>query len=304
MTTAVPPNSSVPSLPSIPLFSLYGEHWPVEDAEFVHVEDIQSRSRQYAWRIGRHLHKGLFQAVFVVAGTADVRLEDDEREVNGPCVVIVPPTVVHGFVFRPDTDGLVLTFAGQMLFDRSAAHRERPGDSFFQDLFLHPAVSALSTATMRRIVEVIGQMGDELRWPQVGRPLMLDWLLRTALLLVHREQAADSGPFERRRAELFTRFRGLIEEHYLEHWPTSRYAEILGTSESRLNRICREVVAKSAFEVAQDRLLLEARRRLSYVALPATSIAYELGFRDPAYFCRFFKKRTGETPAAFRRRRG
>ncbi|GAC1328826.1 MAG: hypothetical protein NVS3B11_09160 [Collimonas sp.] len=44
--------------------------------------------------------------------------------------------------------------------------------------------------------------------------------------------------------------------------------------------------------------MLKACRKLTYV--PA-SIAYELGFQDPAYFSRLFKKRMGVTPKEFRR---
>ena len=73
-------------------------------------------------------------------------------------------------------------------------------------------------------------------------------------------------------------------------------------SESRLNRLCRAAAGKSALEVVQDRLTLEARRRLIHVAGPVSSLAYELGFDDPAYFWRFFKRRTGMTPREFRRR--
>ena len=47
--------------------------------------------------------------------------------------------------------------------------------------------------------------------------------------------------------------------------------------------------------------MLEARRRLAYIAAPATKIAYELGFADAAYFWRFFRRRAGVTPADFRR---
>ena len=48
--------------------------------------------------------------------------------------------------------------------------------------------------------------------------------------------------------------------------------------------------------------MLEARRKLTYIAAPVSRLAYELGFQDPAYFCRFFRKHTGMTPSEFRRR--
>jgi AraC family transcriptional activator of pobA len=63
------------------------------------------------------------------------------------------------------------------------------------------------------------------------------------------------------------------------------------------------VAGVSAAELVQQRLLLEARRRLIHVAAPVAQIAYELGYQDPAYFCRIFKKRVGLTPSAFRRQR-
>ena len=39
--------------------------------------------------------------------------------------------------------------------------------------------------------------------------------------------------------QIFHRFNELIEDHYLQHWPLSRYADGIGVTEARLNDVCR-----------------------------------------------------------------
>ncbi|MEK9951133.1 MAG: helix-turn-helix domain-containing protein, partial [Curvibacter sp.] len=53
-------------------------------------------------------------------------------------------------------------------------------------------------------------------------------------------------------------------------------------------------------ELVHERLTREACRRLVYIAAPAASLSAELGFDDPAYFSRFFKRRTGMSPQRWR----
>jgi AraC family transcriptional activator of pobA len=47
-------------------------------------------------------------------------------------------------------------------------------------------------------------------------------------------------------------------------------------------------------------VLLEAKRKLIYTQYPLDQIAYTLGFKDPAYFSRFFKKLEGVAPSVYR----
>jgi AraC family transcriptional activator of pobA len=54
----------------------------------------------------------------------------------------------------------------------------------------------------------------------------------------------------------------------------------------------------------QLRLLIEAERQLRYTSMPVAQVAFYLGFDDPAYFSRFFMRRMGLTPRAFRTRDG
>ena len=96
----------------------------------------------------------------------------------------------------------------------------------------------------------------------------------------------------------------LLEAHYLDHWPVSRYAERLGLSTERLNRLVRAETGRNAQALLHARLAREASRRLVHIAAPVSRLAFELGFEDPAYFCRFFKRHHGLSPSAYRTRAG
>ena len=96
----------------------------------------------------------------------------------------------------------------------------------------------------------------------------------------------------------------LVEAHFLAHWPLSRYASHLGLSAERLNRLVRAETGRSALALVHERLAREACRRIVYIAAPISRLADELGFADPAYFCRFFKRRTGQSPRAYRAAQG
>jgi AraC family transcriptional activator of pobA len=80
----------------------------------------------------------------------------------------------------------------------------------------------------------------------------------------------------------------------------AQYASRLGLSTPRLNRLARAECGRPALELVHERLTREACRRLTYIAAPAASLAGELGFEDPAYFSRFFKRRTGMSPHRWR----
>jgi AraC family transcriptional activator of pobA len=91
-----------------------------------------------------------------------------------------------------------------------------------------------------------------------------------------------------------------VEEHYQEHWDIAEYAQALTMTLPTLNRLCRQFSGKGALDLIQDRLLLAARRHLIYTDASVEAIAFGLGFQDPAYFSRFFKRRAGVAPGQFR----
>lgn len=54
-------------------------------------------------------------------------------------------------------------------------------------------------------------------------------------------------------------------------------------------------------ELVTQRRLLEAKRLLLFTVRSVEDISYEIGVRDPAYFSRAFRKRTGHPPGEWRK---
>ena len=280
----------------IPVFSLYGEADAVAP-EFIHIEEIRARSERYAWEIAEHRHHGLFQLLLLVRGGARIRVDQSLANVAAPFAIAMPSGAVHAFQFEADTHGYVLTIEESML-SRGGAH---PAASLMQPALIDLSAAPAEAARLAALFEQIA-----LEFHDGGRATgaVLQWLASAALVLVLRQNDSivrEKMPGAREAAD-FHRFRTLVESRLAEHWPIPRYAAELGLSESRLNRVCRIAAGRSALEVMQDRLTLEARRRLIHVAGSVAALAYELGFEDPAYFWRFFRRRTGMTPTEFRRR--
>lgn len=82
--------------------------------------------------------------------------------------------------------------------------------------------------------------------------------------------------------------------------PVAGHAERLGVSAAHLSAVTSEVLGVAPKDLIAERTLVEARRRLVQSSDSAASIAAALGFADASQFGRWFKRRSGETPGAFR----
>ncbi len=93
----------------------------------------------------------------------------------------------------------------------------------------------------------------------------------------------------------------LFVENNLSDQPTViDIAEKLAINTNSLYNIVKHYSGQSPKEFITNRLVLEAKRRLYYAENSSVKeLAYELGFNDPEYFSRLFKKVTGKTITTF-----
>ncbi|WP_212005331.1 AraC family transcriptional regulator [Chitinophaga sp. HK235] len=97
----------------------------------------------------------------------------------------------------------------------------------------------------------------------------------------------------------FIEFKLVVETHLTEQPSINAIAEKLALSTNSLYRIVKEYSGSSPKDYFINRLMAEAQRKLRYSNTSIKELAYELGFNDPDYFSRLFKKSTGKSASDF-----
>ncbi|WP_376095180.1 helix-turn-helix domain-containing protein [Roseomonas sp. CCTCC AB2023176] len=275
----------------VPRFRLYGEDGAAPEARFLHLETIPARSAPNAWRIAPHRHPAGGQVLLLTRGGGRLTADGAMQAMAAPVLLLIPPAVVHGFDFAPATDGWVLTAGERLLAE--AAEPLPLADA--------PRLLPLARPAARDAARLFRALAAEYAGDAPGRDAALLALLRLLLILVSRQgtppAAAPSGD-----AALLARFRTLVERWYREHRPLPDYLRALGTTEKRLATACRAATGRSPKSLIHARLIAEAERSLAYTARPVSQVAYALGFRDAAYFSRFYRRHAGVAPRAARGR--
>ncbi len=97
----------------------------------------------------------------------------------------------------------------------------------------------------------------------------------------------------------FVEFKLMVEIHLTEQPSINTIAEKLALSTNSLYRLVKEYSGTSPKDFVTNRLMVEAQRKLRYSTISVKELAYELGFNDPDYFSRLFKKNTGKSVSDF-----
>lgn len=289
---------SNPVAPFVPVYQLYGEQEQWLTPDMVHCETIAARSQLHNWEIKPHQHHGLFQIVWLSAGKAETTLDDQQTMMAAGQILTIPEMCIHGFRFSRNAGGMVITLAypllrrlGTELTDALLAARG-PLLHTLQDDEQSHAINAAIAALAQAYREPAPHR-ELLIQSRVG--VLLVWLARGAHHL-----AQEAAPTAARSDQHFIRFCRQVEEHYEERRAVGWHARQIGISAAHLNVLCRKSIGRSAQQIIHDRVMLEARRRLVYTAMTIGEVCNALGFADPAYFTRFFKRETGLSPRDFR----
>lgn len=197
--------------------------------------------------------------------------------------------------WRPDladSEGTILLFPSGFLDETTVA----AADVDSPPATPTPIRSPAADRTARLLVDV---HRDQAATPQAIRIEIVRHLL--SALLLHLATTAESASTDSANT-VFRDFQLAVERDFAHRHRVEDYACELGYSVRTLTRACRLATGHGAKGVIDNRVLLEAKRLLVHTDLTGTAIGARVGIPDPTMFTKFFRTRTGETPATFRSR--
>lgn len=248
-----------------------------------------------------HQHQ-FYQFLFFEEGSGIHTIDEVPFEVKPNSLHFISPNHVHHLELHSKTTGFVCMFKEELFFihDESAKFIEEI--TLFSNWNRNPVMDILE-ADFNELKSILTSIQYEFDQKKIRKNEIILMQLKVFLMKSSR-LAGDILDVKKNKKNLILNFLGLVEELYNKNTPVSSYAEKLKITTTYLNRLVNEVYGKSVSEFINERIALEAKRIIRLSEKSVKEISFELGFEDPSYFSRFFKKHVNLTPNQYRKMLG
>ena len=256
-------------------------------------EGFESIEIKEGWTNGRTLlpypHRHSFHEVVFLNEGSEIHMVDySEYVLEGKAVLFIPKGSVHEYRPKEHSTGWKLIF--DLNFFRSFQ-----ASILDQYLIFIPGLQKKLITLKSDQFDLVLSTNKLLQ--STKNHLQKQLLLSNILTLLEDCYKVSHKPTD----EIFIRFQKLLstkihEEHYCAY-----YAQELTISERKLNHVISSATGVGTNRYIRARLLLEAKSNLTKPGVNVQQVAYNLGFYDPQYFSRIFKKRFGISPSNFQK---
>jgi len=277
----------------IPLYQLA----PDELLEFM---TFQNDPPEEYCRPHRHNY---FEIIWLTEGNGQHSIDLIQFPLHQELIYFIAPGQVHQWNRTREGQNykcMVLKFGTEFLY------LNRPGvDLVFLSGLFNPLNSTpyiqIPEEKIKSLLALGCLMEQEYHSREKDFPILYS-LLTTFLLYAFRiaklKMNIQTGISQQRTLQLLN----LLNEHYKSEQKAGFYARKMNLSPKRLNEITRKMLGKTVTQLIHSRIFIEAKRDLIFGRRSIKEISYGLGFEDPTYFSRFFKKQSGISPTRFRKK--
>jgi len=244
-----------------------------------------------------HRHDS-YLMVFFTNGSGIHEIDFDRFEIKKGSLFVLQPGQMHHWSLSDDIEGFVIIFS-QELYNLYFGQKKINDYNFYHSIHNRPEMVFEATETPK-ILPYFNLLIEE---NSEHNNFQLDKMLNL-LDCIHIEIARKYSETYSHQTHSYNikinTFEKLLEQHFKENKSPSFYADKLNITLKHLNRICNEILQKTATEVIMDRVILEIKRMLTDKQLAVNEVASAVGYDDYSYFSRVFKKQTGFSPTGFR----
>lgn len=269
--------------------------------------EIYSLSDYLAKNVGHtdkpHIHS-FYQIIWFTKGKGKHFVDFNEFEASNNKMFFISKNQIHYFDNYSSYEGVIIHFNESFLIDN-----ENDIDIFlkyniFNDFESEPVFTIPSVA-IENFTLLVSNLKNEILTPDnFAHKDFLKHLLKLFLISIQRlgkRNNYKNSSFNNQNNITLLKFKQALEINFKNVHSVKEYASILNISSKTLTNHTTEIALKTPLELINDRIILEAKRLLSHSSLNINEIGFQLGYEDPSYFVKFFKRQTKKSPSDFRK---
>lgn len=253
-----------------------------------------------------HIHS-YYQIIWFKEGVGKHFVDFKDYKVTENIVFFIAKNQVHYFDNNIHYNGVLLHFNEAFL-----VHKDSETDFFLKcNLFNNPFKQQFCSIGQETGIILDGYISQLKREfenaDEFGKEELLRAYLKSFLIQAHRTKTAQdqsknyvSFQLDEKRLQLI-KFINLIEENYTKGLSITEYSRLLFVSSRTLANLTGLLLNKTPIQMIQERIIIEAQRLLIHSELNVNQVGYRLGFDDPSYFVKYFKKHIKVSPSEFRK---
>lgn len=247
-----------------------------------------------------HVHS-FYEILWFQCGEGVHTVDFQEYTVRPGTIFFLSPGQVHHFDQQKDYTGVAIKMCTDFMKDEEGQNSLFLKYNAFFNASPYFYIDASMSAALSHLVQ---EMETEAACTGAfGNIEVLKSLLRIFIVKIQRHSVQEDKPQLddlKPQHRLFIQFRRLVEQEYKHLHTVQEYADRLNVAVRTLNKTVNECSQKSPLTYINDRIMLEAKRMVRYSNMMFKEIAFDLGFEDPSYFVKLFKRHTGYLPSDFR----
>lgn len=238
--------------------------------------------------------------VWCSEGKIEIEIDGINFTIPANSIITITSGQYHKFKGNFKAKGLVLQFT----YDFFCKDDKDIELIFHNGLFCHFDRNEVITVSN---YDLIGMHLTNIEWELEKKPyqyfISIHSRIKLILVEINRAKIQQGNEIWKPDA-LFLKFLELIRANFQHSQPVKYYADLLMTTELKLNELSKQHAGKTAQQIIHGLIISEAKRLFLYQNLSVKEAAFVLGFNDPFYFSNFFKKHTALSPQSFKKQVG
>ena len=249
-----------------------------------------------------HRHD-FYEVLYVTEGVGTHFIDFNAYPIEPNTFYFISPGQVHYWKTTVPIEGEILAFTEDFLLLAPSDYMVLQELSFFHTVEGSPTLQ-LNESDHLQIIQLFLTIAKEFKVYDFRAASVLRSYLHILLVQIQRicaiQEAKVSNGQDKIAQKLTRRFKQLITQKFTTGQSMQEYADQLNISVNHLNKTVKAATGHTPGQLIRQEVVLEAKRLFQHTDLTVTEVGHRLGFDDPSYFGRFFKREAGVSPGQFR----